>query len=81
MKDLKDAFLEIGYADVKTYLISGNVIFSCEETDEVSIGNMIRGMISEKFKLDIPVFVIGQEKLSELLTIRTANTLKKIAEM
>lgn len=69
MKDLKDAFLEIGYAEVKTHLNSGNIIFSCEEMDEVSIGTMIRDMISEKFKLNIPVFIIRQEKLSELLTL------------
>lgn len=37
--------------------------------DEVSIGTMIRDMISEKFKLNIPVFIIRQEKLSELLTL------------
>lgn len=69
MIDLIDAFLEIGYKDVKTHLNSGNVIFSCEEIDETSIGTTIHDMISEKFKLNISVFVIRQEKLSELLTL------------
>ena len=31
MAELKKAFEKIGFSEVKTYLNSGNVIFSCEE--------------------------------------------------
>ena len=112
MPELKTALGEKGFADVKTYLNSGNVIFSDDETDAVKLAERIRTIILETFHLEIPVFVISQDELKELLskapswsfdrklyakanwwkktatpgigemiTIRTANTLRKIAEM
>ena len=63
MPELKAAFVEAGYADVCTHLNSGNVIFSFDETDTVTLAEEIKVLIMTKFSLDIPVFVISQTEL------------------
>ena len=68
MPDLKSALIEKGFADVKTYLNSGNVLFSDDEMDVVKLAERIRKIISETFQLEIPVFVISQDELKELLS-------------
>lgn len=67
MSDLKLGFEELGYTDVKTHLNSGNVIFSSNENQNAVLTNQIRTMIKSKFDLDIPVVVMGQEELKEIL--------------
>ena len=68
MSELKTALGEKGFADVKTYLNSGNVIFSDNETDIVKLAERIRAIIFEIFYLEIPVFVISQDELKSLLS-------------
>ena len=68
MPELKIALSEKGFADVKTYLNSGNVIFSDDETDAVKLAEKIRTIIFEIFKLEISVFVISQDELKGLLS-------------
>ena len=68
MSELKSGFIKHGYADVITYLNSGNVLFSVNETNEIILANSIKAMIRELFDLDIPVIVISQEALKELLS-------------
>ena len=68
MPELKTALGEKGFADVKTYLNSGNVLFSDDEMNAVKLAEGIRAIIFEIFKLEIPVFVIPQDELKELLS-------------
>lgn len=68
MPELKSCFIEHGYSDVHTYLNSGNVVFSIDEDDEILLADRIKTMIKERFGLDIPVFVILQEELKDILT-------------
>ncbi|WP_407429225.1 DUF1697 domain-containing protein [Treponema sp.] len=67
MPELKTAFVEAGYVDVCTYLNSGNVIFSSDESDTVTLSAQIKELIAQKFSLEIPVFVISQTELCSLL--------------
>ena len=67
MAELKKAFEELGFGAVKTYLNSGNVIFSSDEDNMGSLTNRIETMIKEQFGLDIPVFVISKEALEDIL--------------
>jgi len=67
MSELESAFMELGYEDVLTHLNSGNVAFTIDENDEIIIADEIKSMIQEKFSLDIPVLVILQEKLQDIL--------------
>lgn len=68
MQEVKSALDEKGFADVKTYLNSGNVIFSDDDTDVVKLAERIHVIILETFHLEIPVFVISQDELKCLLS-------------
>jgi len=67
MAELKEGFEELGFQEVKTYLNSGNVIFSSDGDDVRSFANQIEAMIKSQFGLDIPVFVISKEELEDIL--------------
>ena len=66
MSELKEGFKELGFAEVATYLNSGNVMFSCEEGKDALAGK-IAAMIQDRFGLAIPVCIILQEELKERL--------------
>lgn len=67
MAELKKGFEELAFEEVKTYLNSGNVIFSSDEDDTKKFTKQIEVMIKEQFDLDIPVFVISKEALEDIL--------------
>ena len=65
MVELKSCLIELGYADVFTYLNSGNIVFSIDESNEIVLADKIKEMIQERFGLDIPVFVILQRRIEK----------------
>lgn len=67
MAELKNGFEKFAFADVKTYLNSGNVIFSSDEDDTMKLTGQIEEMIKDQFELEIPVLVIPQEALTDIL--------------
>mgnify|MGYP005911375743 CR=1 FL=1 len=67
MAELKKGFEELGFRKVKTYLNSGNVIFSSDEDNIGSLTSWIETMIKDQFGLDIPVFVTSKEDLEDIL--------------
>lgn len=67
MAELKKCFEAAGFLEVKTWLNSGNVVFSCEEADAAALADRIERMMQCEFGLDIPVFVILQEELADIL--------------
>ena len=67
MAELKQGFEKLDFGDVKTYLNSGNVIFSNDEEDAKKFTNQIEVMIKNRFGLDIPVFIILKEELDNIL--------------
>ena len=67
MAELKKGFEKLAFQEVKTYLNSGNVIFSSDEDDTKNITNQIEKMIKNQFDLDIPVFVISKDVIVDVL--------------
>lgn len=67
MAELKLGFESLGFTDVRTWLNSGNVVFSGEETEAAALTGQIEGMIQRRFGLEIPVFVLPQEELADTL--------------
>lgn len=67
MAELKKAFEELGFREVKTYLNSGNVIFSSDDENIGSLTSRIETMIKEQFALDIPTFITSKEDLEDIL--------------
>lgn len=67
MAELKKGFEKLAFEEIKTYLNSGNVIFSSEEDDPKKVTEQIEEMIKSQFDLDIPVFVLLREELADIL--------------
>lgn len=67
MAELRKCFEEFAFQEVKTYLNSGNVIFSSDANDIKNITNQIEKMIKNRFNLDIPVFVISKDVIVDIL--------------
>jgi len=49
MNDLKAEFERLGFQDVKTYIQSGNVIFSSALSDKLKLTELLEKSLSEKF--------------------------------
>ncbi|MCI2055981.1 MAG: DUF1697 domain-containing protein [Oscillibacter sp.] len=67
MAELKNTFETLDFLEVKTYLNSGNVIFSSNEDDMMNLTSRIRVMLKSRFEFDIPVFVMPKDDLETLL--------------
>lgn len=67
MTELKSYLIDVGCFAVLTHLNSGNIVFSIDESMAITVADKMKAMIQERFQLDIPVFVILQEELKELL--------------
>lgn len=67
MAALKKEFEKLGFEEVQTHLNSGNVIFSVDKEDIEKLTKQIETMIKEQFGFEIPVFVIPQKRLEEIL--------------
>ncbi|VEU81257.1 DUF1697 domain-containing protein [Haploplasma axanthum] len=67
MKELKEAFEKFGYINVKTYINSGNVIFSSDEKDIESIKRASEEIIKKEFNLDITVLIIEIDNLIDVI--------------
>ena len=67
MAELKKGFEELDFSEVKTYLNSGNVAFSSDEDNIEVLTSQAETMINRKSGLDIPVFVISNGKLEDIL--------------
>lgn len=63
MADLKELFREGGFDDVTSYINSGNILFSSEETDQDELKTTIEKLIAERFQTVIPVAVISAAEL------------------
>lgn len=64
MAELKAEFEKTGFEEVSTYLNSGNIVFS-SETDNARL--VIEKMLSDKFGLEVPAYVIKMDELKDIL--------------
>ena len=75
MAELRAALESDGFADVRTYVQSGNVVLSSRLTPE-RVAKRINALIKERFAFDITVLVRSQ---AELATVVRRNPLGKVA--
>lgn len=66
MNELKLELSRHAYQNVATYLNSGNIIFE-SNLDQESIMHNIHDIIKNKYDLEIPVFVINELELEDVL--------------
>ena len=64
MSDLKKAFCDIGFSEVRTILNSGNVLFSAESDDKKEMSLQISDRIRQDFGFEIfdVILVPGRRK-------------------
>ena len=67
MAELKKCFESLGVMEVKTCLNSGNVIFSSADKNVTALIDQVERMMQRELGLDIPVFIIPQEELADIL--------------
>ena len=63
MAELKDLFEQNGFDNVVTYINSGNIIFSSDDTDEKKLKKTCEDLIAKRFQLSIPVSIISVNDL------------------
>lgn len=69
MADLKKVFEKAGFAHVKTYIQSGNVVFSSEKENSSELEETIRSAVKSRFKFEVEVLVLMLDELED--TIRS----------
>lgn len=67
MSDLKKELEKMNFAYVVTYLNSGNILFSSDNSNALELKSQIEIMIDDKFGLKIPVHVIRYDQLRDIL--------------
>ena len=67
MSDLREIVEGLGHAEVKTHLNSGNVVFTAESRDDVSLAGDLEAAIAERAGFDVPVVVRSGDELREIV--------------
>lgn len=67
MPELKELFEQNGFGDVVTYINSGNIIFSSENTDEKKLKEECEALLADRFQFEIPVTIVSAGDLSAAL--------------
>lgn len=67
MDKLKSEFMKLGFLEVETYFNSGNVIFLSPINNVDDLQFKINNMIKKRFDMNIPVHVLLQKELKEII--------------
>jgi uncharacterized protein (DUF1697 family) len=67
MSDLKEAVEKSGFANVKTFINSGNVIFESTEVNKSKINAVLEKVLAKRFNLESRVFLLTYEQFKDIL--------------
>jgi uncharacterized protein (DUF1697 family) len=67
MDDLKTMYRTLGFGDVITYIQSGNVVFSSDETDEARIRRRIEEGFEQTFGYHVDVIIRSADELQAII--------------
>jgi uncharacterized protein (DUF1697 family) len=68
MAELKECFELLGHTEVKTYINSGNVIFTSDVSTENTLQEALEKCIEEKFKFFVDVLIISAKNFKKVIT-------------
>src|ERR1700677_451138 len=68
MAELRTMVSGLGFADVSTYIQSGNVLFSAAGTDTDEIASAIAAGLTATFCLDVGVVVVTRDELAAVIS-------------
>lgn len=66
MAKLKETFASLGFAEVKTYLQSGNAVFQAKKTPPAKLAGEIEAAISHDFGHQVSVLVLTADQLDAI---------------
>jgi uncharacterized protein (DUF1697 family) len=66
MPELKDLYESLNFANVVTYVQSGNVIFDCAEGDAAQIARLIEAEIARAFGYAVKVFMRDKDRFEQI---------------
>lgn len=69
MKLLKETFIKKGMESVRTYINSGNVIFSDAIHTQTEIATLLQEAIYEDFKLDVRVLIRSLDEFNQIMKV------------
>lgn len=67
MRELKASFEEMGFAQVTTYINSGNIIFTTKENDARKLETKIERMLAKEYELNSKVVIRSHSEMEELV--------------
>ena len=67
MSSLKTSFEKMGFADVSTYINSGNIIFTTTETDPRKLETKIEQMLAREYQLESRVVLRSVAEMEKLV--------------
>lgn len=67
MADLKNLYEALGFANVQTYVQSGNVVFDSPEVDTAKLTNSIEAQIEMIFGFSVPVLIRIADDLQRII--------------
>jgi uncharacterized protein (DUF1697 family) len=67
MDALKSLFTNLNFTAVETYLQSGNVVFSANETDLDLLSSKIEAAILNVFEFEVPVLILPIDELQKIV--------------
>lgn len=68
MEALRGMYAKLGYADIQTYIQSGNVIFRSSSASVQEIEREISKEIESCFGFDVPVIVLDSDELRQVIS-------------
>ncbi len=67
MAELRDVVTSLGHADVATYIQSGNVVFSTDETDTAKLAKTLEDAIAAQLGVSPRVLVLSRDELAQVV--------------
>ena len=68
MEALRASFEALGFTNVRTYVQSGNVVFTAKDRTTAPLAPKIVARIKRDFTYDVPVLVLGAAELARVVT-------------
>jgi uncharacterized protein (DUF1697 family) len=79
MQELRKCYATMGFSNITSYIQSGNVLFTTNQTNRATLSKTIKEGIAQQFGYnDVSIFIIKPE---ELQTIITQNPFLKIKDV
>lgn len=63
MSDLKECFKEIGFADIFTYIQSGNIVFKTHENNKIKLTDQIEKALTTRFNYDLKIVLLTHQQV------------------